>query len=365
MFGTILISVCTVMQIHVFWRAATVPMVKQHIPLKGLIGAGVFLWVMLVAGRFLHHSTGSAAVVIEFFSMQWMGALFLFFVSISAAELVTGFGFILRRLAPSLRGWALVAGALLSVAAVVQGIRSPVVHRYEVRLESLPEEMNGAVLMAMSDLHLGSILGAKWLAARVAQVRDEQPDLVVMLGDIFEGHSRPGRELIAGMQKLSAPLGVWAVLGNHEFHGGRKDSEAAFEAAGLQLLRNRWVEVRPGVLLAGVDDLSSHYRAGLDGDPVSEALSGRPPGVTILLSHTPWEAEKAARAGTSLMLCGHTHGGQIWPFGYLVRRFYPLLAGQYEVSGMPVIVCRGTGTWGPRMRLWQPGEILHITLRKK
>jgi hypothetical protein len=63
------------------------------------------------------------------------------------------------------------------------------------------------------------------------------------------------------------------------------------------------------------------------------------------------------------MLCGHTHGGQIWPFGYLVRRAYPLLAGRYEVDGMPVIVTRGTGTWGPRMRLWHPGEILRITLR--
>jgi len=85
--------------------------------------------------------------------------------------------------------------------------------------------------------------------------------------------------------------------------------------------------------------------------------------VTVLLSHTPWQAEKAANFGASLMLSGHTHGGQIWPFGYLVRRVYPLLGGRYEVAGMPVIVCRGTGTWGPRMRLWRPGEILRVTLR--
>jgi predicted MPP superfamily phosphohydrolase len=65
------------------------------------------------------------------------------------------------------------------------------------------------------------------------------------------------------------------------------------------------------------------------------------------------------------MLCGHTHGGQIWPLSYLVRRTYPLLTGQYEVSGMPVIVSRGAGTWGPRMRLWRPGEILCVTLRTK
>ena len=65
------------------------------------------------------------------------------------------------------------------------------------------------------------------------------------------------------------------------------------------------------------------------------------------------------------MLCGHTHGGQIWPFGYLVRQVYPLLAGRYDVDGMPVIVSRGAGTWGPRMRLWEPGEIIRVTLRAK
>ncbi len=96
---------------------------------------------------------------------------------------------------------------------------------------------------------------------------------------------------------------------------------------------------------------------------MTRALAGRAPGATILLSHAPSQANRVSAAGVDLMLSGHTHGGQIWPFGYLVRREYPLLAGEYAVGGMTVIVCRGTGTWGPRMRLWHPGEILRITLR--
>jgi predicted MPP superfamily phosphohydrolase len=116
--------------------------------------------------------------------------------------------------------------------------------------------------------------------------------------------------------------------------------------------------------LAGVDDLTSSRRSGGAVDHVSKALADRPPGATVLLSHTPWQYEEAARAGVGLMLSGHTHGGQIWPFGYLVRLFYPLLAGRYEVADMPVIVSRGTGTWGPRMRLWHRGEILRVTLRR-
>ena len=65
------------------------------------------------------------------------------------------------------------------------------------------------------------------------------------------------------------------------------------------------------------------------------------------------------------MLSGHTHNGQIWPFSYLVRLRYPLMGGRYEVAGMPVVICRGTGTWGPRMRLWRPGEIVRIKLSRR
>ena len=85
-------------------------------------------------------------------------------------------------------------------------------------------------------------------------------------------------------------------------------------------------------------------RSGHDLDLISKALAARSSGATILLSHTPWETEKAAKAGVGLMLCGHTNGGQIWPFDYLIKRKYPLLEGMYEVNGMTVIVCRVTGT---------------------
>jgi len=366
MFGSILISVCTLMHIYVFWRTASVPFVNRHVSLTLLIVTGVLLWAIFFIGRLFHHGgTGALTATIELLGMLWMGALFLLFIPLLTTDIITAFGFLLPRLAPSLRGWALFVGAVLSVIALVQGLRPPVVQSYEVRLAGLTGEMDGKVLVAMSDLHLGSLIGKRWLAARVAQVKEERPDLVVLLGDLFEGHGQPQEELLSILGRLSAPLGIWAVTGNHEFHGADNKSMRLIDAAGFKLLRNRWVEVRPGFVLAGVDDLTSKYRTGQDGDFISQALAGRPPAVTVLLSHTPWQAERAANAGASVMLSAHTHGGQIWPFGYLVRLSYPLLGGRYEVGGMPVIVCRGTGTWGPRMRLWRPGEILRVTLRKK
>ena len=364
MFGTILLSVCTFMHVYVFWRAASVPVVARHVPVKLIVAIGVVLWAIFFLGRvYGHGGIGFLAATLEFFGMTWMAVLFLTFISLLAVDLVSGFGFLLPRLAPSLRGWALVAGGVLSVIALFQGLRPPVVRSYEVRLPDLPEEMDGTVLVGMSDLHLGSMLGARWLAARVAQVRKQRPDLVVLLGDLVEGHGEPQGALLLVMSRLSAPLGVWAVSGNHEFHGRRNAGLRLIEEAGFQVLNDRWVELRPGLVLAGVNDLTARHRAGYDGDPIAEALRGRPPGATILLSHTPWDTEEAARAGVGLMLSGHTHGGQLWPFGYLVRLSYPLLGGRYEVDGMTVIVCRGTGTWGPRMRLWRPGEILRVTIR--
>ena len=342
------------------------PFLNRHVPLHLLILTGLLLWAIFFSGRLFHHGgTGALTATIELLGMLWMGTLFLLFISVLSIDIITGFGFLLPRLAPSLRGWALFAGAVLAIIALVQGLRPPVVQSYEVRLAGLSDEMDGKVLVAISDLHLGSLIGKRWLAARVAQVEKARPDLIILLGDLFEGHGQPQKELVPTLQRLSAPLGIWAVTGNHEFHGTDNKSIRLMDAAGFKLLRNRWREIRPGFILAGVDDLTTKYRRGWKDDYISEALVGRPPGVTVFLSHTPWQADRAARAGVSLMLSGHTHGGQIWPFGYLVRRIYPLLGGRYEVSGMTVIVCRGTGTWGPRMRLWRPGEILRVTLRKQ
>jgi predicted MPP superfamily phosphohydrolase len=257
-------------------------------------------------------------------------------------------------------------GMGLSVIALVQGLRPPVLENYNVYLSELPKEMDHTVIIAMSDLHLGSLLGPRWLQARIDQVKKQNPDLVVLLGDIFEGHGESGDELLQVMNKLTAPLGVWAVYGNHEFHRRHHPSEALIHKAKLKVLRNGWTELRSGLILAGVDDLTTiQRRTGQVGRYISKTLSGMPPGATILLSHTPWETESAAKAGVGLMLCGHTHGGQIWPFDYIVKRRYPLLEGRYAVNGMTVIVSRGAGTWGPRMRLWSPGEILKVTLHRK
>ncbi len=363
MFGTILITITTLMQAFVFWRTATVPFVRRHVSRRALVITAVVTWAIFVAGRvYGHHGTGPVAVILEFCGMNWMAAVLLAFTFLLAVDLVTLFGLLLKQLAPRLRGWALAFAAFLSLAALAQGLRPPVITEYDVGLPGLPAELDGTVLVAVSDTHLGSLIGQRWLSKRIKQIRALNPDIIVLLGDIFEGHGAEKDRLTASFKQLKPPLGIYAVTGNHEFYSPGGSGIKRMEKAGFTLLRNQWTEIKPGLIMAGVDDLSHHQRQSNTADLVSRALADRPPGAAILLSHSPLEYEKAARRGAGLMLCGHTHGGQIWPFNYLVRLRYPMMSGRYKINGMTLIVCRGTGTWGPRMRLWKPGEILRITL---
>lgn len=280
-------------------------------------------------------------------------------------DLLTGFGLWATPYLNHLRIGSLMLAMLLIVVALVQGNRAPVVVRHQVALASLPAELDGIRIAVLSDLHLGSQLKADWLAARVEQIEALKPDIIVLLGDLFEGHGAVDASLNPIVARLQAPLGVYAVTGNHEFHGDSAETIAMSESAGVMWLRDRWQPITPGLLLAGVDDLTRHQRNGDNVDRITPLLKQRPNGARVLLSHSPLQVEQAAAAGAGLMLSGHTHGGQIWPFSYIVEHNYPYLAGRYQVGNMTLIVSRGTGLWGPRMRLWQPGEIIEVTLRTR
>ncbi|MBN2584896.1 MAG: metallophosphoesterase [Planctomycetes bacterium] len=368
-FGTVLTAIGTLLHVYVFWRACSVPFLRNHLRPGAVVAIGLGAWALFVVGRTLghHDRAGAASGALELLTMTWLATLMLTAVCLAAVDMVTCFGLLLKQQAPMLRGWALMAGAALAAVALVQGLRPPVVRSHEVVMPGLPAELDGTVLVAMSDLHLGSLIGEEWLAARVAQVQALEPDVVVLLGDILEGHGPPRDQLLAGFDRLRAPLGVWAVPGNHERWAVR-DGESPFDSQPhIRLLVNESVEVKPGLVLVGVEDITSARRRdggeGIVERALAERRAAHGDGATILLSHTPLQMEEAAAGGAELMLCGHTHGGQIWPMNYLVHLRYPLVAGRYEIGGMTAIVCRGTGTWGPRMRLWHPGEILKITLR--
>ncbi len=390
MFLTIFLSIWTVLHLYVFWRVATIPWITRHLPWWGIAGGAVVLWGSYIASRFLYR-WGWIGVgrVVEWIGSTWLGVLLLLFATLLLADALTVIAATLARAAqttghdrlyhllahrgPALRLGAMAAAGVLSLFAVVQALRPPVVRDYDVRLADLPRELDGTVLVELSDFHLGTLIGPHWAERLVRRVNTLDPDLVVLVGDLVEGHAEDLPErFLPILRELRAPLGVWAVTGNHDRYAGTESTVRFLEKAGCRVLMNRCAEAATGLVVAGIDARHSHRADDTekrsDAEAVSAALAGRPSGAaTILLSHYPRTtiADAASSAGVGLMLSGHTHAGQIWPFSYATRRAYPLFAGRYDVDGMTVIVCRGTGTWGPRMRLWRPSEIVRITLQSE
>jgi predicted MPP superfamily phosphohydrolase len=365
LFLTIALLTWTTMHAYVFWRAKSVPVILRNVPRYVLVILACFLWASYILAHILDHfQVGFVARILETISAEWFGIIFLLLVVLLFLDVLTLFGWLWPQRAPTFRTWALVLGLALSVIALVQGRRAPVIERYEVYLAKLPPELDGTVLILACDFHLGTRLGKDWLEARVQQIQAEHPDMIVLAGDIVEGDEPAEGELLVPLRALRAPLGIWAVAGNHESDEENEGKPTVIENNGVRVLHDRWAEIRPGLILAGVDDLISRRRHNQARTFIQQALRGRPTDTaTIVVSHTPSEAETAEQSGAGLMLAGHTHDGQIWPFGHVVGFTHKYLAGKYELNAMSLIVCRGTGTWGPRMRLWRRGEIARITLR--
>jgi predicted MPP superfamily phosphohydrolase len=357
----------TLLHIYVFWRLLTLPWVRRRVSWKVLLPLGLLLWSTGFLRRYLDTAGMEAlAAPLEWFVMNWLGTLFLVFICLLAVDIVTLFGLLFRRRVVLLRSAAFIAGMVLAATAFVQGLRAPVVTDYEVRLSHLPAQYDGLVVAVISDMHVGRFIDRDWLGARVDQINAMDPDLVVMPGDLFEGDRDSEREseMQITLRRLVPPLGVWGVTGNHEGHGGRDAAVRFLEVAGVRILRDEWVELAPGLVIGGVDDGGHGLSGESDAARIRQVLADKPANTaSIFLSHRPQFVDQVASAGVDLMISGHTHGGQIWPFSYVVKAVNPLLAGRYELGQLTVFVSRGAGTWGPRMRLWAPGEILRITLR--
>lgn len=363
-FLIVVLSIWGLVHLYVFWRLSSIPWIATHVSRKLILCSGILLWLSYILARWIGSwSIAAVAYPLEFAASTWMGLVFLLFALLLVVDVATLGGALFSTLTPHVRGGAAAVALLLGAVAVVQALRPPVVTRHEVVLDSLPAQQDGTTLVAVTDLHLGRLLGERWLNKRIAQINALQPDGVVAVGDVVDGSAHHVRPLIPTLAQLQAPLGVWAVTGNHEFYVGVEHSMQLLAEAGWRVLRDQSSEVVSGLVFAGVDDLTARPSSGDEGHPIDRTLRDRPAGATVLLSHSPMEAERAAALGAQLMLSGHTHAGQIWPFNHLVGLRYRWVSGRYDVDGMPLIVCRGTGTWGPRMRLWKPSEILHITLR--
>ena len=225
----------------------------------------------------------------------------------------------------------------------------------------LPPDRSPLRIALVSDLHLDLQRNHRLLARVTQHLRALQPDLIVSAGDLVDSpHCLPEAAQLA---ECRAPLGKFAVLGNHEYYVGLRTALAFHEQAGLTLLRQRACELAPGLWLAGTDIKSGHLFDAPCFDDDQAALALAPTNAcVILLKHEPRFTEPLP---ADVILCGHTHAGQIFPFHLVVRATYRHLAGLHRLDERTQLyVTRGIGTWGPPFRLGAPPELTLLVLER-
>jgi len=311
----------------------------------------------------------------------WLAVIFYLVLALLVAEPVRLLARLRRRApesapAPRLdrrlflaRATAVAAGAV-SVGLVGSGVPAalgpPRLLRVPIGLRRLDEAFTGFRIAVVSDIHLGPLAGRAHTERIVRMINETEPDLIAIVGDLVDGTVERLGAAAAPLRDLHSREGAFFVTGNHEYYaGGTVDWLHELDRLGVHPLRNESTLLRRGgatVLLAGVNDRAGGRRD--DPPDFDRALARMEPArPTVLLAHQPVQVHEAAARGVDLQLSGHTHGGQVWPFHYLVRLSEPALAGLSRVADTQLYVTRGAGFWGPPVRVGAPPDITVVTLQ--
>jgi uncharacterized protein len=349
------------MHVLVFWGAH--PLLKGHPALPTL----TWIWMALMISapllvRFSERAGWETfARGLAWIGYSWMGVVFIafsLFVLIGLWELFFQLGYRLLPQLPnlSLHG-AVTATVVLFIvfAAGSYGLyeaNNLQIEQVRIHSSKLPPGTPPIRIAQISDLHLGLIHRDEALAPIINRLQELHPDLLVATGDIVDAQINHLDELVALWQRIDPPLGMYAVTGNHEYYAGLDQSLDFLHRSGFQVLRNSNINVGKWLKVVGVDDPA---RGGISNE--DKALGKIPERFTVLLKHRP-DFTETSMGRFDLQLSGHGHGGQIFPFNLLTAIKYPRLNGLYTLANDQYLyTSRGTGSWGPPMRIFSPPEI--------
>ncbi|BCS90117.1 metallophosphoesterase [Pseudodesulfovibrio sediminis] len=265
-------------------------------------------------------------------------------------------------------GVLLTASLPLTGYAVFKARSKPTVVHNDLPLMDLPEGLDGFTIAQISDTHIGPTIRGDWARMVVNEVNGLHPDMIVHTGDLVDGSVDGLKDDIQPMGELTAPHGVWFCTGNHEYYSGVHQWLAEVRRLGIKPLVNEHALIDTGkgaILLAGVTDLRAERLEPTHISSPSKAKMGAPDhDVSILLAHQPNSVFEGAGARFDVQLSGHTHGGQYFPYNYVIHLFQKYVRGLYVVDKTLLYVNTGTGYWGPPMRLGTAPEITLHTLKK-
>lgn len=347
---------------------------------RGLSAVLLMLYLAVPASFFVWRSGAAWTKALVWVAAVWMGMLLLFLVTLATADAIRGLWLVAARLRgngevdPERRALlsrflgvavALAAGGL-GVFAVRSGLARVALREVNVTLDRLPKELHGLTIAQLTDVHVGPTIGREFIERIVEQTNAIEPDVIAITGDLVDGSVEELREHVAPLSKLKARFGVYFVTGNHEYYSGAEAWCEELGRLGIRVLRNERVSIGDGDVsfdLAGIDDHQAAQFGNGHGADLPRALAGRDPSrELVLLAHQPRAVFEAQKHGVGLQLSGHTHGGQLWPWRYLVRLQQPVVSGLARFGKTLIYVSNGTGYWGPPMRLSAPAEITRVTL---
>ncbi|MBJ6360326.1 metallophosphoesterase [Paenibacillus sp. GCM10012307] len=328
------------------------------IALSYLIGFARYPWPLRAPARLLKVIGSYYLAVMEFLILL-----------LPVVDIIYG---IMRLAGAGTTNYVKVAGSIvlfLLLMLMIWGSRNAwntVIRRHLIHVDKQAGGLKQLRIAAASDLHLGNIVGKRHLKKLVREMNAMQPDLILLPGDVLDDSIEPFLRNRLGdtIKQLKARHGVFAILGNHEYYGRSIEKYTqVMQEIGIKVLQDETVEVAGSYYVAGRKDRSAEAMDPQGRLRSAELLAGvdhaRP---VILLDHQPYEFDKAAEAGADLLLCGHTHRGQIAPNHLITRRLFELDWGYMRKNRLHVFVSSGYGTWGPPIRLGSRSEILDITV---
>lgn len=299
------------------------------------------------------------ARVFAFIGYIWMAFVFLFF-SISVSL------FLIKKLVKTNFN-DFYFSVLLAIVFLIYGVfeaKKIVVEKLEIYSDKFKKgEM--IKIVQISDVHLGIILKDKFTKKIIEIIEELSPDILVATGDLVDGQSNDISNLTKYFEKITPPLGKYAILGNHEFYVGLNNSISFLEKSGFTILRNKSVNIKDNLILAGIDDDTVKRYEGYHSDDLSIFKDLRKDAFVVFLKHKP-KIEKETLKYFDLQLSGHTHNGQIFPFTLIVKIFFPVKSGLSVFKQDDKITylynSRGTGTWGPPVRFFSKPEVTLIEI---
>lgn len=377
-FLAVFLSVYGVVNFYIGWHG------WRFFRSMGIVAHGWVYWPLfwLLASLYLlsravnHHLPDAVYEASHFIGAYWLAAMMYLFLILLAIDLVRLLDLAFRFLPSSwLHGPRSTAATGIAIGVVVLSLLawgsrnavSPVVTTYEIDVPKRAGNLRELDAVLVSDIHLGTIVNRKRLESLVARINALGPDVVFLAGDVLDEDVGPfvDQGMSEVMKKLAAPLGVYAIPGNHEYIGGHLAEFASYlEDAGVKVLIDRTVTVAGAFHIVGRDDLSGARMKGSPRKPLSELVAGLDPSLPlVLMDHQPFDLGQAEKAGIDLQLSGHTHRGQLFPNNLVTRKIFELDYGYKKKGSLNVVVSSGYGTWGPPVRIGSRSEIVRLKLR--